>query len=292
MKWLKRVGQFTFEMCKTWGALVTGGFLIALFASWQLTGHSIPVKVGWAIIISAVVIAAFQVWNRQFDRAEELARERHNGGLTIAEPTPREIIAQTGTSRLDESEFPTEPAAEPEPKVPIEVVSIRPTFVNNGGYCTWEEADHGFIALIVSFKNQIATKPGGENRSFPNVTANLTFKGTDKVETIDYGTWLNQYTRYVPFKPGEVRHLLVVMFERASKQLVGFYNPNTINPFTRRWSSRMRLREPEHRDLPLPPCEVTLHLISENTTLFTGRYILTASEDGTLELKKQEALNV
>ena len=38
MKWFKRIGQFTIEMCKTWGALVTGGFGIGLLV-WGLTGH-------------------------------------------------------------------------------------------------------------------------------------------------------------------------------------------------------------------------------------------------------------
>ncbi len=81
--WARRIGKFMVEMCKTWGALVTGGFLIGLFVSWQLTGHTIPVKIGWAIIIGAVVIAAFQVWTRQLSLTEqanhsrELEREEH-----------------------------------------------------------------------------------------------------------------------------------------------------------------------------------------------------------------------
>lgn len=82
MKWLNKICQFIIEMCKTWGAGITGGFLIALPASWQLTGHSIPIKVGWGIIMGAVVMAAFQVWNRQVAVAEkaqqELADEKYD----------------------------------------------------------------------------------------------------------------------------------------------------------------------------------------------------------------------
>jgi hypothetical protein len=79
--WAKRIGKFMVEMCKTWGAGLTGGFLIALSVSWQLTGHSISIKAGWGIIICAIVIAAFQVWNRQLTIAErvqqELMEEKH-----------------------------------------------------------------------------------------------------------------------------------------------------------------------------------------------------------------------
>jgi hypothetical protein len=150
------------------------------------------------------------------------------------------------------------------------------------------EADHGFQAIVMTFKNQIATNPGEQNKSFPDVTANLTFKGTDRTEDIDYGTWLNQYTRSVRFKPGEVRHLVIAWFERGRKRLMGFYNPKSTNPLKGRWHSNIELHEPEQRVLPMSPCEVTVQLISHNTTLFTERYVLTATEDGTMELKKHD----
>jgi tetrahydromethanopterin S-methyltransferase subunit E len=63
---LRRIGQFVVEMCKTWGALLTGGFIIAIISIWQFTGHNIPTKVGWSLIMGAIIIAAFQVWNRQY----------------------------------------------------------------------------------------------------------------------------------------------------------------------------------------------------------------------------------
>jgi hypothetical protein len=78
---LKRIGQFAVKICKTWGALLTGGFFIAIIASWQVTGHSIPVKVGWALIIGGIVIAAFEVWNQQVNATEkaqhDLEDEKH-----------------------------------------------------------------------------------------------------------------------------------------------------------------------------------------------------------------------
>lgn len=71
MFWLSRIGKFIVQMCKTWGAALTGGFLIALPVSWQLTGRNIPPKAGWGIIMGAVVLAAFQVWNRQVNETEQ-----------------------------------------------------------------------------------------------------------------------------------------------------------------------------------------------------------------------------
>jgi hypothetical protein len=62
-------------MCKTWGAALTGGFLIAILGSWQFTGHNIAPRVGWTVIMGGIVVAAFQVWNRQFDAMEQLRAE-------------------------------------------------------------------------------------------------------------------------------------------------------------------------------------------------------------------------
>lgn len=73
---LIRLGQFTVEMCKTWGALLTSGFIIAIFSSWQITGHAIPARLGWGIIIAGIIVAAFQVWNRQVDLADTTKRKR------------------------------------------------------------------------------------------------------------------------------------------------------------------------------------------------------------------------
>ena len=42
-----RIGRFIVQICKTWGARLTGGFFIALFTSWQITGHS-----NWCIAVA------------------------------------------------------------------------------------------------------------------------------------------------------------------------------------------------------------------------------------------------
>jgi hypothetical protein len=75
MKWSEHIGEFVVEMGKTWGARLTGGFLIALLSAWYLTGHSIPPRIGWAIIMGGVVVAAFQVWKRQVTTNERLEQE-------------------------------------------------------------------------------------------------------------------------------------------------------------------------------------------------------------------------
>jgi hypothetical protein len=72
---MKRISQFIIAICKTWGVLLTGGFLIAILASWQLTGHTITPKLGWTIIVLGVLVAAFQVWKKQVDVADKLRAE-------------------------------------------------------------------------------------------------------------------------------------------------------------------------------------------------------------------------
>lgn len=74
-KLLKRIGHFVIKICTTWGVRLTGGFFIAIFTSWQLTGHNIPVKVGWGIIIAGIIVASFEVWNQQVTATEKVERE-------------------------------------------------------------------------------------------------------------------------------------------------------------------------------------------------------------------------
>jgi hypothetical protein len=271
-------------MCKTWGALLTGGFFIAILASWQLTGHNIPPRLGWTLIVGGVIVAGFQVWNRQFERAEKILRERQDKEIPISlPPLSAEMIAEFGKEYNK---------PEPAHKIPIEVVNAGAIFINRGDFCTWTETSHGFQAAIMSFKNQIATMAGEQNQSFDNVTANIVYTGMDKTEHIVYGTWLDEYTRSVQFEPGEVRHLVIAIFERAAKKMTGFYNPKTINPLRGRFRSGISLHEPDSVDLPVSPCEVTVTLMSFGTTIFSDRYVLTAAEDGTMDLKRRDETKI
>jgi hypothetical protein len=81
---ISRIGKFIVAICKTWSAVLTGGFLIAIVGSWQDTGHNIPPRLGWALIMGGIVVAAFQVWNQQVTIVESL----------------REIIASQSPSKL------------------------------------------------------------------------------------------------------------------------------------------------------------------------------------------------
>jgi hypothetical protein len=71
----KRICHFAVEMCKTWGALITGGFIIGIIASWQWTGHLISTRIGWTIIVGGIIVSAFQVWSRQAERADSTKRK-------------------------------------------------------------------------------------------------------------------------------------------------------------------------------------------------------------------------
>jgi len=68
----RRVWQFIIELTRTWGGRVTGGWVIGIVGIWGLTGHPIAPIVGWAIGIGGIIIAAFQVWNRQVSTNEQL----------------------------------------------------------------------------------------------------------------------------------------------------------------------------------------------------------------------------
>ena len=110
-----RIVEFVFEMCKTWGAVLTGGVFVALLASWQLTGHPIPPKIGWVIIVGAILAAAFQVWNRQI-RLTEAARSELQQSLDKPRAMRKAVYAEMGylygfieaiLNKVDETSLPT-----------------------------------------------------------------------------------------------------------------------------------------------------------------------------------------
>ena len=66
----QRILQFLESVFKHWGALLTGGVLIAILSIYQGTGHSVS---PWLYGVGALVAflpAAFLAWNKQRDRAE------------------------------------------------------------------------------------------------------------------------------------------------------------------------------------------------------------------------------
>jgi hypothetical protein len=274
---IRRIGQFAFEFCKTWGAVLTGGFCVALIASWQFTGHSIPPRIGWWIVIGGVIVAAFQVWERQVRRAEvveqELAslREANRNGLF-----PPPLIA------------PELQVEEPKPRLSIEVVDVRTTTIIHGDHGTMTEFSRGYPAVVMSFKNRPSATPGKQTEAFYDVTANLTYVGSDRTEHIDYGNWLDEYTRRVDFRPGETRDLVIAMRRPEIAGVVGLYNPKKHNPLKGRIRAGMIIvHDASERPLPSPPCEVTIMLVADNTTLLSEHYRLNWTENGNMEIQKR-----
>jgi hypothetical protein len=92
---IRRILYFIKALCTTWGGLLTGGFLIALVTSWQITGHSVSPRVGWTIIVLGLLAAAFQVWSRQIDRTEQLTmilQQETNKVLNVRRAIYKEIL--------------------------------------------------------------------------------------------------------------------------------------------------------------------------------------------------------
>jgi hypothetical protein len=89
------------------------------------------------------------------------------------------------------------------------------------------EYHQGYPAVVMSFKNSPNTILGQQTESFYEVTANLTYVGEDRAEHIDYGNWLNEYTRYIDFRPGETRDLVIARKKREKGLVLGLYTQGT-----------------------------------------------------------------
>ncbi len=81
---VRRVGGFLVAIAKTWGALVTGGFFIGLIGIWGLTGHPLKTWVGWVVGIVGLLVACFEVWNKQINITEALRTELQQGADRLA----------------------------------------------------------------------------------------------------------------------------------------------------------------------------------------------------------------
>lgn len=275
---MKRIWKFTQAVIHHWKIFITGGVLIAGVSLWQMTGHYLPPKAGWIIGAIAIVVAFFRAWNEEYQRAESLQRSHEQETLDLPPPPP-------GFEELDAI-----PKEEPSHKLTIEAVSVRTTGMVPGNHATLTEWGEGLPTAIIAFKNKPSTVPGQQTESFYGVSANLTYVGADRTEHIDYGNWLDEYTRYVDFKPGETRTLVIATIDRESKSVVGLYNPKKNNPLRGRIRSGMTiLHGPDVRMLPIPPCEVTITLVGDNITLLSEDYQLNWTADKKIEIRKIES---
>lgn len=276
---MRRIWKFIRAVLHHWGILVTGGVAIGAVSLWQMTGHNLPPTIGWIIGALAVLAAFFKAWNEQYERAES---QLHQSQDRVGAPNlPSQPKSETpdAISQVDE----------PTPKLTIEVVDIRTTGIAPGDHATLTEFHQGLPAIVMSFKNKPSTIPGQQTETFYEVTANLTYVGRNRTDHLDYGNWLDEYTRYVDFRPGETRTLVIAMIDRQTDAVVGLYNPKKNNPLKGRIRSGMAtLYGPDPRPLPDPPCELTVTLVSDMTTLLNECYQLTWTDDKKMEIIKLE----
>lgn len=272
---MKRIWKFVRAVLHHWGILITGGVGIGLVSLWQMTGHKLSPQVGWIIGALAALVACFKAWNEQYERAELYSPNPHD---TIELPAaPEELAALDALEKEQKAKS----------DLSIEAVNVRLSGIASVRNATFTESREDSPAILISFKN-MPTTPGEQTKSFHRVTANLTYEGADKTEHIDYGNWLDEYTRYVDFRPGETRDLVIATIPSRLGTVVGLYNGKTRNPLRERFRSGFTLYGPNIRPLPNPPCQVTVTLVSENITLLSERYHLNWTSDGKMEIKKLE----
>jgi hypothetical protein len=246
-----------------------------------MIGHNLSPKIGWIIGALAVLGACFRAWNEQYERAESLATQHGADPYETIEmpPTPEELKALDALEKEEEAKA----------KLTIAVVDVRLTAIVTGNHATFTESHEGAPSIVMSFKNNPSTIPGEQTESFYKVSANLTYVGVDRTEHIDYGNWLDEYTCYVDFKAGETRDLVISTTRRDTGVVVGLYNGKRRNPLKERIRSGMTtLYGPDVRPLPKPPCEVTVTLVSDGTTLLNERYQMNWTDDGKVDIKKVE----
>ena len=145
-------------------------------------------------------------------------------------------------------------AEEPKPRLSVEVVRAETTLIPRQFRLIRGRPRDGSAAVVMSFKNQLA-KPGKQNETFRRVTANLTFVGSDRTEHIDYGNWLNEYARYVDFRPGETHTLVIAM---VTIKIQGKLSASSIK--------KRLIREKDDLDLDTP-------FLGLNTAAFHSRLV-------------------
>lgn len=141
-------------------------------------------------------------------------------------------------------------------------------------FATWAEFAQGVRGLVATFKNE----PGGigeQRENIQNVASHLIYRNAKKEGTgelhISFGTWLNKYTHYATFVPGQTQSLIVAV-QRADK-MVALDNPKTSSPLQRAMRSNRTIYPPVEKEISCRSGEVEIVLVDgSNVTVFRGRF--------------------
>src|ERR1051325_1121918 len=74
-KTLRQLGEFSKSVAQYWGALLTGGVLIALLQLWQGLGHTVWRYVNCGVALVMFFVATFLSWRKEYILREELELE-------------------------------------------------------------------------------------------------------------------------------------------------------------------------------------------------------------------------
>lgn len=199
----------------------------------------------------------------------------HSNAQIVNSPTVNVLLpSQTSTTASQEQK-------EQPPR--LSFVQARSVLLLQSNIGVWHEAStnlgQAHRGLVAQFRN----RPNAVGQQAPkasSVTANLIFKSPDSPEElhINHAVWLGRYEHFTSFASGETHQLLLAV---KLIPYVTFENPNTTNPFRRRWHSGMSVHHPQAFTLARGDGEVEITLVDAwNVTVFTGLfdYRLTSDE--------------
>lgn len=180
---------------------------------------------------------------------------------------------------------PTTPVPQEEKEQPpcLSFVQARSVLLHQSNIGVWHEASSNLgqahRGLVAQFRNRPNTV-GQQAPKARSVTASLIFKSHDSPEElhINHAVWLGRYEHFTSFQSGETHQLLLAV---KLIPYVTFENPNSTNPFRRRWHSGMSVHHPQAFALARGDGAVEITLVDTwDVTVFTGLfdYRLTSDE--------------
>jgi|SRR5579864_2436132 len=236
---------------------------------WLFSGAGITVLAAIALFVKKVFFAS--------DTRSDVGEPRFNINVS---PNISPVISTNQSSATAASPFPQTEQISRHPQ--LELLDWKPVLIAYGGWSWCEPNLDEFIpssegpnAFIAVFRNKPAPT-GAEGTPAYEVTAHLIYRSRDgKQQIIDFGTWLNEYTHFVDFKPGTSHSLILSSKTRVrgfdDKTVYVFDNPASFNPRTRRMRAGITIHAPQEKPMLTDCCEVEISLTSKNITVYHGK---------------------
>jgi hypothetical protein len=203
------------------------------------------------------------------------------------------IIQQVFVGRANESQAKKSEDLPRKALAQLEFVQQKLTLVMQDSRHVWVEVDHHHEpnSLIVEFVNP-HRGVGEQTPRAESIVASLEFSWIDRTERllISYGTWLNEYTYYTTFRPGETHKLIIGVkgirkFADGSTPYMAIENPRKINPFASRRTNKV-IRGTVDKHIPHQDVGyVTVRLADGNSMTLFERVFEYRITEGTMSVR-------